>query len=233
MLIEKSEQPRLRDIKKTDHVTPSEEEFFREFVRINHIYHSAMQQASTQLDILDSEFRAIYDHSPIHHMECRVKALDSLLEKMRRKGLEIRIDNVYKIQDIAGIRVVCNYVEDIYYLRSLLVGNTGFRLIRESDYIKEPKPNGYRSLHLIVSVPFVISEGRVELPVEIQLRTIAMDMWASLEHELRYKSTYHLSDDDLKELTHCADILSSVDDTMQGLFKRASSEMDGVDPEAS
>lgn len=158
--------------------------------------------------------------SPIHHMESRIKSLDSLSEKMVRKGLELKLENVYKIQDIAGIRVVCNYVEDIYYLRGLLIGNNGFQLLRENDYIRNPKPSGYRSLHLIVSVPFVTSVGKMELPVEIQLRTIAMDMWASLEHELCYKSGYHFSDEDSRTLLQCASALSEVDEKMQILFKK-------------
>ena len=151
-------------------------------------------------------------------MECRVKTLDSILEKLARKGFPLTTDGIYKIQDIAGIRVICNYVDDIYYLRDLLVQNT-FHLIRECDYIKTPKHNGYRSLHLIVSVPFVISEGRMELPVEIQLRTIAMDMWASLEHELRYKSGRTCSEAEAEALLQCADSLSAVDGKMQLLFK--------------
>jgi putative GTP pyrophosphokinase len=202
--------PTLRGSKKTA--------LLKDFVRINHIYHSAMQTASTQLEILDSEFTAINDHSPIHHMECRVKTLDSILEKMTRKGYAHTADNMYKIQDIAGIRVICNYVDDIYYLRDLLA-DSSFRLIRECDYIKNPKPNGYRSLHLIVSVPFMISEGQMELPVEIQLRTIAMDLWASLEHEMRYKSGRVFSEAEANELLLCSQALTEVDQTMQRLFK--------------
>lgn len=114
------------------------------------------------------------------------------------------------------------YVDDIYYLRSLLVGSNGLELIRENDYIKQPKENGYRSLHLIVSTPFTISEGRMELPVEIQLRTIAMDMRASLEHKLRYKSQNDLLVEDINELTECASVLSEMDQRMQVLFKRIS-----------
>ncbi len=224
MILEKTTKPLLRDVSGEGEKDGGKEDFLRTFVQIHHIYRSAMQEASTRLDILDREFASIYDHSPIHHMECRVKALDSLVEKMKRKGLEVKIDNVYKIQDIAGIRVICNYVDDIYYLRGLLVGSNGFQLIRESDYIKSPKPNGYRSLHLIVSVPFVISEGRMELPVEIQLRTIAMDMWASLEHELRYKSTHQFSEEDQRELARCSEVLADVDQTMQSLFQKARRE---------
>ncbi len=220
MILEKAKSLSLKDFSRRNEADSFQLEFLKNFIRINHIYSSAMQVASTQLEILDSEFAAIYDHSPIHHMERRIKSVESILEKMERKRLEINVDNVYKIQDIAGIRVVCSYVDDIYYLRGLLVGGNGFQLIRESDYIKNPKPNGYRSLHLILNVPFVISEGKMELPVEIQLRTIAMDMWASLEHELHYKSDSPISDQDLRELARCADTLSEVDRSMQELFRK-------------
>ncbi len=192
--------------------------------RIFHLYNSAMQVASTQLNILDEEFSAVYDHSPIHHLECRVKKMDSIIAKLIRRGYEVTPENFHCIQDIAGIRVICNYVDDIYYLRNLLISNSGFELIRERDYIKEPKPNGYRSLHLIVNVPFMIAEGRMALPVEIQLRTIAMDMWASLEHELRYKSERDFSERESLELLECAATLAELDVKMQALYKNKGQE---------
>ena len=119
---------------------------------------------------------------------------------------------------MAGIRVICNYLDDIYYLRSLLTRSESYHVIRESDYIKEPKPSGYRSLHLIVEVPIVISEGTLHLPVEIQLRTIAMDMWASLEHELRYKSERDFSEADAARLRLCSEAISEVDREMQDIY---------------
>lgn len=192
----------------------------KEFAGIRHIYNSAMQVVSTQLDILDQEFAANFDHLPIHHLECRLKSLSSIIGKLQRKGYDVTPDNFHRIQDIAGIRVVCNYIDDIYYLRGLLIGSTGFQLLRERDYIKSPKANGYRSLHLIVNVPFMIAEGRMELPVEIQLRTIAMDLWASLEHELRYKSGKVLSEHESNHLLKCAGTLASVDHEMQELFRQ-------------
>ncbi len=189
-----------------------------EVSRILHLYHSVMQVTSTQLNILDEEFSALYDHSPIHHLECRIKKLASIVEKLQRRGYEVSPENFHRIQDIAGVRVICNYVDDIYYLRNLLVSNSGYALIRERDYIKDPKPNGYRSLHLIVNVPFMIAEGRMALPVEIQLRTIAMDMWASLEHELRYKSDRDFTEHESQELLECAQTLSELDRKMQALY---------------
>ncbi|MBQ7466344.1 MAG: GTP pyrophosphokinase family protein, partial [Oscillospiraceae bacterium] len=135
------------------------------------------------------------------------------------------IDNIYAhIHDVAGIRVICNYLDDIYYLRSLLTRSESFKVLRETDYIKTPKDTGYRSLHLVVEVPIVISEGTLKLPVEIQLRTIAMDMWASLEHELRYKSRRKFSQDDAYRLRLCSDAISEVDREMQNIYQGAGPE---------
>ena len=189
MMIEKSGTIRLKDIHIPQGGTPEQQELAQGMVRVNHLYRSALKVAVTQLEILDEEFASLYDHSPIHHIEYRIKTVDSIVEKLKRRGFEVTIDNIYAhIQDVAGVRVICNYLDDIYYLRSLLARNENFKIIREVDYIQQPKESGYRSLHLICDVPIVISEGMLHLPVEIQLRTIAMDMWASLEHELRYKS---------------------------------------------
>ena len=139
---------------------------------------------------------------------------------VHRRGLEVTIDNIYaQIQDVAGIRVICNYLDDIYYLRSLLTRSESYTVLREVDYIKQPKDTGYRSLHLIVNVPIVISEGTMVLPVEIQLRTIAMDMWASLEHELRYKSDRRFTDEDAARLRLCSDAISEIDREMQDIYQ--------------
>lgn len=204
----------------------ADKEVGAEMLRIFHIYQSAMQTAMLQLEILDHEFNAIYDHSPIHHMESRLKSIESIAEKLRRKGYAINADNLHRICDIAGIRVICNYVDDIYYLRNLMVDHSGFNLMKERDYIHAPKENGYRSLHLIMSVPFMVAEGRMELPVEIQLRTIAMDMWASLEHELCYKSSRIFSGAEEGELRACSDTLAQVDERMRRLFRGEINEPD-------
>ena len=169
---------------------------------------------------LDEEFACMYDHSPIHHIEYRIKSLDSILDMLKRRGYEITIDNIYAhIQDLAGIRVICNYLDDIYYLRSLLTRFDAFKVIREVDYIKNPTPSGYRSLHLVVNLPIVNSEGTKVLPVELQLRTIAMDMWASLEHELRYKSDRQFTDEDATRLRLCSDAISEIDQEMQDIYQ--------------
>ena len=220
MMIEKSGTIRLKDIHIPQGGTPEQQELAQGMVRVNHLYRSALKVAVTQLESLDEEFASLYDHSPIHHIEYRIKTVDSIVEKLKRRGFEVTIDNIYAhIQDVAGVRVICNYLDDICYLRSLLARNENFKIIREVNYIKEPKESGYRSLHLICDVPIVISEGTLHLPVEIQLRTIAMDMWASLEHELRYKSQRDFSPSDAARLRLCSDAISEIDREMQDIYQ--------------
>ena len=204
MMIEKSGTIRLKDIHIPQGGTPEQQELAQGMVRVNHLYRSALKVAVTQLEILDEEFASLYDHSPIHHIEYRIKTVDSIVEKLKRRGFEVTIDNIYAhIQDVAGVRVICNYLDDICYLRSLLARNENFKIIREVNYIKEPKESGYRSLHLICDVPIVISE----------------DMWASLEHELRYKSQRDFSPSDAARLRLCSDAISEIDREMQDIYQ--------------
>ena len=225
MMVEKRGSIQFEEIPMAKNLTAQQKELAKGMVRVNHLYRSALKVAMTQVEILDEEFASLYDHSPIHHIEYRIKTLDSIIDKLRRRGYEVTIDNIYAhIHDVAGIRVICNYLDDIYYLRSLLTRSESFKVLRETDYIKTPKDTGYRSLHLVVEVPIVISEGTLKLPVEIQLRTIAMDMWASLEHELRYKSPRKFSKDDAYRLRLCSDAISEVDREMQNIYQGAGPE---------
>lgn len=220
MMVEKPNRPSLKNVHLPNSTPQQEMELAQGMVRVNHLYRSALKVAVAQMEILDEEFATLNDRSPIHHIEYRIKTLDSIVEKLQRRGHAVTIDNIYAyIQDVAGIRIICNYLDDIYYLRSLLTRNESFRVIQEVDYIKTPKPSGYRSLHLIVEVPIVISEGTLHLPVEIQLRTIAMDMWASLEHELRYKSDRHWGPAESNRLRLCSDAIYEVDREMQNIYQ--------------
>lgn len=232
MMIEKCSSIRLPKIMLSKNEPPTpEEELLAGMVRVNHLFRSALKVAVAQLEILDDEFSTMYDHSPIHHIEYRLKTMDSISEKLKRQGYEVTIDNIYAhIQDVAGIRVICNYLEDIYYMRRLLTRTDSFEIIREVDYIKNPKPSGYRSLHLILDVPIMISEGTLHLPVEVQLRTIAMDMWASLEHELRYKSKRKFSEEDASRLQLCAEAIGEIDREMQNIYLGTAPEYDVSDP---
>ncbi|MCS4487084.1 GTP pyrophosphokinase [Staphylococcus americanisciuri] len=186
-----------------------------QFVELEHLYSAALEEISTKLRILDEDFQVKTAHNPIHHMERRVKKLPSLIQKLKRKGLELSADaakaNIY---DIAGIRVICNYFDDIYTVERLLLQQSDVNLLRRKDYVESPKENGYKSLHLVVTVPLFLTDGVVETPVEVQLRTIGMDMWASLEHKLHYKSVKN-TDDYHELLKECADDIANVESKMQ------------------
>jgi putative GTP pyrophosphokinase len=186
-----------------------------EFILLRNTYNSAIREISTKLENLDDEFKVRYDHTPIHHMERRLKSNKSLFEKMERKGFPVCLESVHEITDVAGVRVICNYIDDVYEVAELLMQQDDLRLIRRSDYIKNPKPSGYRSLHLVLEVPVFLSDRTEYVPVEVQFRTIAMDTWASLEHELKYKKSIANSRMIESELKRVADELASCDVPMQ------------------
>ncbi|MFV0519848.1 MAG: GTP pyrophosphokinase family protein [Lachnospirales bacterium] len=191
----------------------------RYMVDLNQIYSAAIKEISTKLEILDNEFSVRYDHNPIHHIESRLKKPYSILEKLERKGFEKNIEAATDhLNDIAGIRVICNYIKDIYDVADFLLRQDDVTLINRKDYIEEPKANGYRSLHIVVTVPVFLSTETKLVPVEVQLRTIAMDFWASLEHKLEYKSKNEDKEDIRIELLECAKSASELDIKMQNLY---------------
>lgn len=193
-----------------------EKELARELARINKNYTAAIREVRTKLQNLDDDFEFRHKHNPIHAMESRVKTSASILEKMGRQGFDL---NTQKIQDclfdIAGIRVICHYLEDIYTIANLLKAQDDISIVKETDYIKQPKENGYRSYHLVVAVPVYFVDRVEQIPVEVQIRTIAMDFWASLEHKLRYKSRGEIPKFIADELKECADTISHSDIQMQ------------------
>ena len=179
-------------------------------------YQSALREVRTKLEILDDEFQMRHSRNPIHHMESRIKSPQSIAQKLRRKGLSVSCEAAMdNLNDIAGIRVVCAYLNDTYTIAGLLTGQDDIELVQTRDYIASPKPNGYRSLHLIVRVPVFLSEGKLLLPVEVQIRTIAMDFWASLEHQLRYKEVAHVPEELNHQLLSAADRIAELDGDMQ------------------
>lgn len=195
---------------------------FKALVKIFQLCHSGANEIGTKLENLDDEYSMNYDHNPIHHMEERMKSIGSLIGKLDRKGLDLTIENVRNhIYDIAGIRVITNYIDDIYRIEEALIDQSDVTLIRRKDYIKNPKPSGYRSLHIIVSIPVFQSTGVEDVPVEVQIRTIGMDMWASLEHKLRYKT--NVDPKKVKEhtgnLQKYATELYDIESRMQEIFK--------------
>ncbi len=191
-----------------------------QFVELEHLYESAIREVKTKLEILDSEFKTKYDHNPIHHLEDRVKSPQSILEKLSRKGLSFSCDNARQaLSDIAGVRVVCNYIDDIYTVADLLTAQDDVKLINHKDYIKNPKPNGYRSLHLVIETPVYLSEKKELVPVEVQIRTIAMNFWATLEHDLKYKTNSVVSAELAEQLRCCAETIADTDRQMQDIYK--------------
>lgn len=186
-------------------------------------YRCAVMEIETKFNVLNEHFSLQYDRNPIESIKTRIKSTESLIKKIRNKGLPLKLDAIEQnIHDIAGVRVICSFQDDIYLLADCLLGQDDITLIRKKDYIKNPKASGYRSLHLIVEVPIFLQNEKRSMKVEVQLRTIAMDFWASLEHKLRYKKNIPPQEADLlaKELMDCACISSSLDLRMQKVRDR-------------
>ncbi len=179
-------------------------------------YRCAIREIETKLHVLNEEFSLEHERNPIELIESRVKEPASILEKMNRKGYEFTVKNIEeKLNDVAGVRVICSFVEDIYYLASMLSAQDDLEVLKVKDYIKKPKKNGYRSLHLIIQIPIFLSSEKRYMRVEVQFRTIAMDFWASLDHKLKYKKDVRNPELIVEELRKCADIISKVDLRMQ------------------
>ena len=192
-----------------------------EFFNVQCRYQAAIREIRTKLEILDDEFQMKHKRNPIHHMQSRMKSVPSMMEKLARRNASKSISSaVEHLTDIAGIRVICSYLEDVYRVADLLTQQDDIRLIKVRDYIKQPKENGYRSLHLVVEIPVFLSEGRILVPVEVQLRTIAMDFWASLEHSLRYKANGEVPDDISHELIQTASDIALLDRRMQNIHDK-------------
>jgi len=184
-------------------------------------YSCAIKEIKTKLENLDSEFSVRYDRNPISSIHTRLKSQTSIIEKMIRKGVPATRENIEKtLSDIAGLRVICSYIDDIYSIADALTSQDDIELIQRKDYIKDPKPNGYRSLHLIVSVPVFFSHEKKLIKAEIQIRTIAMDFWASLEHGIKYKKDAHDAADIIVGLKECADVIAATDEKMYDLRRK-------------
>lgn len=192
-----------------------------EFFTVQCRYQAAIREVQTKLEILDDEFQMKHRRNPIHHMQTRMKSIQSMMDKLRRRQEHVSIATaVDKLTDIAGVRVICSYIEDIYTVANLLTSQDDVHVIRVRDYIKEPKANGYRSLHLVIEIPVFLAEGRIMVPVEVQIRTIAMDFWASLEHSLRYKAEGEVTEDVSQELQQIAEDIALLDQKMQRIHDR-------------
>lgn len=192
---------------------------FCSFLAIENLFVSATREIATKLENLNDEFKANMDRNPIHEIRTRVKTPKSIMDKLLHKGHEISVESARaNLDDIAGVRVICPYIDDTRMIADMLVSQNDITLLRKSDYISNPKPNGYRSLHLVVTVPVFLSKSTEHVKVEIQIRTIAMDFWASLEHDLAYKLPEEKAGTATRELKECADVIHQTDERMQKLF---------------
>ncbi|MBO5277287.1 MAG: GTP pyrophosphokinase family protein [Clostridia bacterium] len=200
------------------------EQFLMEYQRQKPWYSGAMKTVCAKFEVLDDEFAMLRGHDPIHHIESRLKSVESAYEKLPRRGLAPTAENLTKLNDIAGVRVICSYVKDVYDIADVFLRQEGVVLIQKKDYIENPKANGYRSLHLIASIPVCLSKETRHVPVEIQLRTISMNMWASLEHEVSYKVNADLLESYRAELKTCADEMHAVEKKMQDICLRIRSQ---------
>ena len=197
----------------------------QKYKRLMAYYRCAMMEVETKFNVLNEEFSLRYDRNPINGIKSRLKRLDSIQEKLHRKQLPFDMQTIEThIHDVAGVRVVCAFVEDVYLLAEALLKQDDVTLVEKKDYIANPKPNGYRSLHLIVTVPIFLEHEKRVMQVEIQLRTIAMDFWASLEHQLRYKKDFVFTEEMAQELRDCAELSAQVDLRMDSLRERLAAE---------
>lgn len=196
---------------------------YREFLWLQHLFNAAIKEMQTKLEILNDEFKVKYERNPIHHIESRLKSSESIIKKLVRRGYPVSIDSAKKnLNDIAGIRVVCYYIDDVYSVSEMLLRQSDIRLVEIKDYIKEPNYNGYRSLHLDLEIPIYLSENTEYVTTEVQIRTVAMDFWASLEHDLRYKNEKNIPASVCSEMLQFANEIAEIDEKMQKMYKRIS-----------
>ena len=205
--------------------TPTAAAFQQQYREMMQLYSAAVREVRTKVEILDEEFRTRYAHNPIHHIDSRLKSPQSMMKKLARKGLPQTLEAAEaNLNDIAGIRIVCNYLDDIYRIADLLQRQRDVEFVHRRDYIENPKESGYRSLHLVIRIPVFLSSHTELVPVEVQIRTIAMDFWASLEHQLRYKSDQETTQKLRQRLQRCAEISARLDEEMQSIYREINGE---------
>ncbi len=185
---------------------------------VNLIYHAALRQIETKMEILNDEFQHVHQYNPIEHIKSRMKTPESIVKKLRRHGYESTIDNMIEyVNDIAGIRIICSFTSDIYRIADMIREQKDIKVLAVKDYITYPKASGYKSYHMIVSIPVYLSDRIVDAKVEIQIRTVAMDFWASLEHKIHYKFEGDAPEHIQNELVECAKLVADLDGRMLAL----------------
>jgi len=199
-------------------------------------YKFAVDEINTKINILKEEFTHLHDYNPIEHVTSRVKTVESIMKKIGRKNIELSFEAIRReIRDIAGVRVTCSFTSDIYRIMDMLESQKDIEVLEIKDYFKNPKPNGYRSLHMLIEIPIFMSDRVEHIPVEIQIRTIAMDFWASLEHKIFYKYNKDIPQTLIDELREAATIATKLDEKMERLnqdinvYKEMDSELDETD----
>ena len=196
------------------------------------LYSSALKSINTKIEILNNEFIQLYNYNPIEHITSRLKTPESIVKKLKHDGCEVTIDNMVEhLNDIAGIRIICSFMSDIYPIADMIARQADITVLHVKDYIKYPKANGYKSYHMVVTIPVYLSEGKRDTKVEIQIRTIAMDFWASLEHKMRYKK--NIPENHVKylqdELYDCARQSAELDNRMQNIRNLIAEEAEEED----
>ena len=182
------------------------------------LYNSALKQINTKLEILNDEFQEVHRYNPIEHIKSRIKTPESIVKKLKRHGYESTLENMMKyINDIAGIRIICSFTSDIYRIADMISNQKDIKVLTIKDYIMNPKTSGYRSYHMIVAVPVYLSDHAAEVKVEVQIRTVAMDFWASLEHKIQYKFETKAPANIKAQLFECARMVAELDDRMLSL----------------
>lgn len=190
------------------------------FWKIMQPYRQVIKVMKMKLESIDDELKCENGYSPIHNIQSRIKSPESIIDKLQRKQYPLERQSLEKLNDIAGLRVICHYINDIQYISQLLIMHDDIILVKKMNYIDYPKDTGYRSLHLVLEVPVYLKSGKMKLPVEIQMRTIVMDFWASLEHEILYKNKDQVSQDICEELQQCASRMALTDLQMQKIYQK-------------
>lgn len=221
MDVEKSFRVEKTELMRSFLLTDQDQDTLQRLEEFNHLmmkYHAVIREVTTKLEILNDEFSHSKRRNPIETISFRIKKPISIAQKLRRKGVPVAVDSIMStLNDVAGIRVICSFVDDIYAVAEMLIQQDDVRLIEKKDYIQNPKPNGYRSLHLVLEVPVFFSTHKEPMRVEVQIRTVAMDFWASLEHQIRYKNHTAETRRIAEELKECADVIAQTDLRMQAL----------------
>lgn len=207
-----------------DHIEEMQDMFkgFQEFMMM---YNCAIREVRTKFEVLNDDFSVAYKRNPIEMIKSRIKKPASIMEKLRRKNFPLTMESILNnLNDVAGVRVICSFIDDIYEVAQMFSSQDDVKVIEIKDYIKNPKENGYRSYHMIVEIPVFFSQKKQNMRVEVQLRTIAMDFWASLEHKMKYKKNIENIERLEEELKECAEIIAKTDEKMQSINKRLSGD---------